>query len=119
MKVSYLTFYNYFNHHLSVLIFFNRLFGHSILFSEDPEEAHNFRSILVPLFSSNALSDKRLCHNDSIESNSCWYSAVTKDVCDYWLRNEIDPFVKRPLSSEGRPIILYDAFKKLASQWVR
>ena len=99
------------------MILYFRLFGHSILFSVDPEEAHNFRSILLPLFSSNAFAKEKVCHKDSIQSDSCWYDAITKEVCDLWLKSEIDPFVKKS-SSEGKSIILYDAFKKFASQWV-
>ena len=112
------------NHLISKLIFnFYSLFGHSILFSSEPEEAHHFRSILLPLFSPYAFP----CENGDRTQNQChkisWYNAITKDVCDSWLAAEIDPFVKKSgnhisSSSVGKPIILYEAFKKLASQWV-
>ena len=112
------------NHSNSKLICnFYSLFGHSILFSSEPEEAHHFRSILLPLFSPDAFP----CENGNRTLNQChkisWYNAITKDVCDSWFAAEIDPFVKKSgndidTSSVGKPIILYEAFKKLASQWV-
>ena len=80
----------------------------------------------MPLFSSNALSNEDKSHKDSNETNGCCYGAITNDICDSWLKTEIDPYVKRLASnsnsgspSEGKPIILYEAFKKFASQWVR
>ena len=78
----------------------------------------------MPLFSSNALSNENQSHKDSNETNGCCYGAITKDICESWLKTEIDPFVKRAASptgspSDGKPIILYEAFKKFASQWVR
>ena len=103
-----------------------RLFGHSILFSVDPEEAYNFRSVLLPLFSPDAFSG---CNKDeqnranSDQQKGCWYNTITKDICDSWLKAEIDPYVKKATSdsnhsSAGTPILLYEAFKRFASQWV-
>ena len=77
----------------------------------------------MPLFSPDAFP----CENGNRTQNQCnkisWYNAITKDVCDSWFAAEIDPFVKKSgndidTSSVGKPIILYEAFKKLASQWV-
>ena len=39
--------------------FFFGLFGHSILFSVEPEEAYHFRSVLLPLFSPQGFQCKR------------------------------------------------------------
>ena len=102
---------------------FVRLFGHSILFSTEPEEANHFRSILLPLFTPDGISCKNHQKDGRGEEIGCWYSAITKDVCDSWLSAEIDPYVKKSahgnhITSEGKPIVLYEAFKRLASQWV-
>ena len=102
---------------------FIRLFGHSILFSVEPEEAYHFRSVLLPLFSPDAFSCKDNQVDLSRGDKGCWYSAITKETCDSWLRTEIDPYVKKLTEDgnptlEGTPIVLYEAFKRFASQWV-
>ena len=106
-----------------LLICVTRLFGHSILFSVEPEEAYHFRSVLLPLFSPGAFS----CENGRIKSDGeekgSWYSVITRDICDNWFKMEIDPYTKKEAhdgspSSNGKHIVLYEAFKRLASQWV-
>ena len=57
------------------------------------------------------------------QQKTCWYSTVTADICDSWLKAEIDPHVRKATldsnnCSTGEPILLYEAFKRFASQWV-
>jgi hypothetical protein len=81
---------------------------------------------LLPLFSPDAFSG---CPKDQQnEANSDHqkgfsYSTITKDICDSWLKAEIDPYVKKATDdsnhlSAGKPILLYEAFNRFASQWV-
>ena len=78
------------------------------------------------MFSPDAFSG---CNKDeqngaiSDHQKGCWYSTITQDICDSWLKAEIDPYVKKAThnsnhSSAGTPILLYEAFKRFASQWV-
>jgi len=103
--------------------FFFGLFGHSILFSVEPEEAYHFRSVLLPLFSPQAFQCKRKRSESltSSEETAGWYNEITGEVCDSWMRSEIDPYTKKAMGNsyiDGSPIVLYEAFKKFASQWV-